>query len=258
MQESVTTASNNDFRLALRFNITSEELQHFCNNIIRLIDDEALKGQSTGMIAVNITRALKYAIDLKFEEKPIMGTEHPVIHEGKDPGFNSFKANIVRGMFITFVEHPRGFPGFFDIVSGIASAGLGIGKIKFSGVEKSISLEEVKKHYPDNETLHPAQILFLKNMFTPANLATYPNIRLATYTILTGCALLPFYYASEKLKNSDDIIITEKYIEAALQAARSKFNGSSECMQKFFSQNLFKVLFEELFTYESTVFSIFQ
>lgn len=257
MQEPVSTASNTDFRLALRFKINSDELQSFCNNIIRLIDDEAGKGQSAGMVAVKITRAVKHAIDLKFEDKPIVEAEHPVVHEGKDPDFNSFKANIVRGMFITFVEHPRGFPGFFDIVSGIAAAGLGIGKIKLPGGEKTIRLEEIKKYYPDHETVTPAQIRFFKQMFTPANLASYPNLRLGTYTILTGGALLSFYYASEKLQQIDEKS-HEQLIEAALNAAEGKFSGSSECMQKFFSQNLFKVLFEELFTYESTVFSIFQ
>ncbi len=258
MQESALTAEKkNNFKLALRFTVNQEELQHLCRNLVRLIEDEAAKGQSTGMIAVKISRAIKLAVDIKFEDKLINDEEHPVIHEGKDPEFNSFKANIVRGMFITFVEHPQGFPGFFDILSGIAGAGLGLGKIKIAGHEDPVKFEALKQFYPEAEKLRIAQIELIKTFMCPEKLAAFPSIRLGTYTVLTGCALLPFYSACEKLRYPEQKD-SEACIESACNIVKFKFSGNSECMNKFFSQNLFKVLFEELFAHESTVFSIFQ
>jgi hypothetical protein len=241
-------------KLALQFSIEQQELEVICQAMQDLIAMESAKGLSSGLIAVMLTRLLKHAIDMKFDKRPIIDISLPGDHF-REPEYNSFKANVVKGMFLTFIEHDKGFPGFFDIVAGIASGGLGLGKIKLPDDERRITLEELARYYPETEALRNAQIKLMQDLLTPANLMLFPNTRIAVYSLLTGCALLPFYAAAIKYREQE--IETSALLEKASAMVSQRFTGNSERLQRFLAQNLFRVLFEELFTHESTVFSIF-
>lgn len=257
MQETkIQSLEGRTFKLALQLTIDLGELKALCNTLQALVAKEDTSGTSGGMIGVLITRLIKRAIDLKFEEKLLVESSCLAPQEQQEPSINSFKANIVKGMLITFIEHPRGFPGFFDIVSGIASAGLGMGSIRIPESDIQTKLVELQKFYPDSSLTRRAQISLMKQFFTPETIAQFPNIRIGLYSLLSGCALLPFYAASLRLnsKSSGD---PEKDLEIAAELVTTRFSGNSERLNKFLAQNLFRVLFEELFTHESTVFSLF-
>lgn len=257
MQEPATRSlEGKTFRLALQFNLDVTELDALCKTLQILIEKEVKNGLPVAMIAVFITRTIKNAIDMKFEEKRLIETACPFVDEHKEPTINVFKANIVRGMLITFIEHPRGYPGFFDIVSGIAASGLGIGNFRLPETGNLVKLSELQKNYPDRLTLQNAQIKLLQQLLTPESIAQFPNVRIGIYSLLTGCALLPFYAAALKL-NSTSSGNVEEDLDLASEMVKQRFAGSSERLQKFLAQNLFRVLFEELFTHESTVFSLY-
>ncbi len=244
-------------RLALQFDITSIELDSLCSFIQEMIDHHLSHDLQVDVFAVKMVRAIKVAIDLKFDRKEISSESFPDLTDVSLPVPNNFKANLVRGMFLTFIEHPVGFPGFFDIVAGIAGAGMGLGKISLPEIKGKVSLAELRKHFPEPKALRKRQLMFLKTFFTPATLKLYPNIRIATYSILTGCALMPYYYAAFKISCPAETVDENELLEKSLQFVKERFDGRSDRMQKFMKQNLFRVLFEELFTHESTVFSIF-
>lgn len=258
MQETAIQSSDNKqkFKLALQFTIDAGELDALCKAIQSLIDTESDKGSSGGIIGVLITRMIKHAIDMKFEEKLLFESLDSFTHDHKEPQLNVFKANIVRGMLVTFIEHPVGYPGFFDIMSGIAASGLGVGSIKLHGSENAVKLSKLQQYYPDKKLSQNAQIELLRQLFTADSLSAFPNIRIGAYSILSGCALLPFYTALLKLNTGSTAADESLLIEAA-SMIRQRFSGNSERLRKFFAQNLFRVLFEELFTHESTVFSLY-
>lgn len=253
---AIQSFAGKTFKLALQFNLDADELDALCKTLQIIIEKEANNGLSAAMIAVFITRTIKNAIDMKFEEKRLVETGSPFVYEYKEPPLNAFKANLVRGMLITFIEHPRGYPGFFDIVSGIASAGLGIGNFRLPETGNFAKLGEIQKNYPDKQLLMQAQVKLMQQLLIPEIIGQFPNIRIGVYSLLTGCALLPFYAAALQL-NSTNSGNTEELLIKASEMVKERFSGSSERLQKFLAQNLFRVLFEELFTHESTVFSLY-
>ena len=71
--------------------------------------------------------------------------------------------------------------------------------------------------------------------------------------MLVGSALLPFYTVAASHATGS----TPPDRERVINMVCGRFSPDSERLKKFLGQNLFVVLFEELFTHESTVFSIF-
>ncbi len=246
-------------RLALQFQIEPQEIQALCTRFQTAISDGESRGLSSGMIAVMLTRILKEAIDLKFENKPISAEHLVLAHDSHEPDFNRFKASLVRGMFLTFIEHQQGFPGFFEILGGIAAAGLGYGSFIVPGTNRTMKLAEIKTWYPDQAWLRSTCIELMKRMLVPEKLARFASARIGLFSMLVGCALLPFYAASARITTSSDDgnFSCEPDREKVIAMVTERFSPGSERLQKFLNQNLFVVIFEELFTHESTVFSIF-
>ena len=127
MQYQRQENQNRSCRLALQFHIDNDEINALCARFRTAVIEGRNKGYSCGMIAVMLTRIIKEAIDLKFEKKPVSAEHLVLAHDSHEPEFNKFKASLVRGMFLTCIEHPQGFPGLFEILAGIASAGMGYG-----------------------------------------------------------------------------------------------------------------------------------
>lgn len=246
-------------RLALQFDIGHSELASLCARMQAVIAEHSKKGLSAGMIAVIMTRIIKEAIDLKFENKPL-SSEHLVLsHDTSEPSLDIFKAKIVRGMFLTFIEHPHGLPGLFDTLSGIAASGIGIGSFHLPGSGKTIKLKDLQTYYPDSTSLRSAQIDLMRRFLVPEQMLGFASARLGLYCILTGCSLLQVYAAVAQLNSQCSGIQTDttEDLKNASEIVYQKFSADSEQLKRFLNQNLFKVLFEELFTRESTVFSIF-
>lgn len=246
-------------RLALQFTIGNSELVAICNRLQTAIIQGAESGLSTGMIAVTLIRIIKEAIDLKFENKQISAEHLVLAHDSREPELNKFKANIVRGMFLTFIEHKHGLPGLFEILGGIAAAGLGIGSFCLPGSDRKIKLSELAKFFPKPAILRQAQIELMQKFFVPERLAGFASARLGLYSMLTGCSLLPFYAASATLNTEQTPGKAEVVpdLQAVSDMVTERFSPESERLKRFLAQNLFVVMFEELFTHESTVFSIF-
>lgn len=253
MQDQRQENRNSTTRLALQFNIEAKELQALCDRFQTAIAKGEQLGYSAGMIAVKLTRVIKEAIDLKFEKKEISAEHLVLAHDSNEPPFNRFKASVVRGMFLTFIEHPRGYPGLFDILAGIAAAGLGYGSFTLPGTDKRIKLATIKSSYPDETWLRTTQIELLKRLLTPERLGRFASARIGLYSLLVGASLLPFYAAALSA-NPEQTPDPEKTMQMIIE----RFDPDSERLRRFLAQNLFVVLFEELFAHESTVFSVFK
>ncbi len=249
-------AGKGNVRLALQFNIEPSELEALCLILQSSIAAGIEKSLSPGMQAVLLTRLLKHSIDLKFEQKTIHPDSLPVIHDHQEPKLNTFKARVVRGMFLTFIEHERGFPGLIDSMAGITSVGLGAGSFKLPGSNRKIRLAELHASYPPAEMVVAEQVALMQKLFVPENLLGYPNVRTGVYSLLTGCSLLPFYAAVVKVSD-ESAPDNEAALQKARQMVEERFSFNSERLHRFLNQNLFRVMFEELFNHESTVFSIF-
>lgn len=260
MQDQTHEQDQPHSRLALQFNIGHSELTALCCRFQTAISQGAEKGLSAGMIAVTLIRIIKEAIDLKFENK-ILSAEHLILaHDARDPEFNSLKANIVRGMFLTFIEHKHGLPGLFDILGGIAAAGLGYGSFCPPGSDRKVKLSELIRFYPEPAALRIAQIDLMRQFFTPELMGGFASARLGLYSMLTGCSLLPIYAASSTLiaEQAEGKVCLVPDLKIVSEMVKERFCPESEHLKRFLAQNLFVVMFEELFTHESTVFSIFQ
>jgi len=255
MQDQRQESKSSTTRLALQFSIEKKELQALCNRFQTAIAKGEQNGYSTGMIAVKLTRVIKEAIDLKFEKKEISAEHLVLAHDSNEPPFNKFKASIVRGMFLTFIEHPRGFPGLFDIFAGIAAAGLGYGSFTLPGTDKKIKLSAIRSLCPEEVWLRTTQIELLKRLLTPERLGRFASARIGLYSLLVGASLLPFYAAA---LGATDRQVSPPEPEKAIHMVLERFSADSEHLSKFLNQNLFVVLFEELFAHESTVFSVFK
>lgn len=243
-------------RLALQFNIELLELDSLCHIFQASIAAGIEKSLSPGMQAVLLTRLLKHSIDLKFEQKVIHVDSLPVINDHQEPPLNTFKARVVRGMFLTFIEHERGFPGLIDSMAGITSVGLGAGSFKLPGTDRKVKLAELQTNYPPLEQVADCQVKLMQKLFVSGNLVGYPNVRTGVYSLLTGCSLLPFYAAVYKM-SCESLPDNEEALQKAMLMVEERFSQKSERLHRFLNQNLFRVLFEELFNHESTVFSIF-
>lgn len=254
-QNSLVSAANS-IKLALQFNIDPSELESLCQIFQNSLAAGIKKSLSPGMQAVLLTRLLKHSIDLKFENKVILADSLPVINDQQEPPLNTFKARVVRGMFLTFIEHERGFPGVFDSLAGITSVGLGAGSFKLPGSDRKVKLSELQKSYPPAAAVASDQITLMQKLLQPGVLAGYPNIRTGVYSLLSGCSLLPFYAAVAKMGSANGIDDDEALCNAAA-TVEERFSYESERLHRFLAQNLFRVMFEELFNHESTVFSIF-
>ena len=260
MQDQKKVKQISGCRLALQFHIEVDELQALCARFQSAIADGKRQSLSTGMIAVMLTRIIKEAIDLKFEKKPISAEHLVLAHDSHEPDFNGFKASLVRGMFLTFIEHPQGFPGFFEILSGIASAGLGYGSFMVPGTDRKMKLSEIKTYYPEQAWLDRTCIELMEKLLVPEKLCGFASARIGLFSLLVGCALLPFYAASARITDSmnDGNVEFEPDPQKVMNMVSERFSPDSDRLQKFLNQNLFVVLFEELFTHETTVFSIFK
>ena len=263
MQDQKEILNHPGCRLALQFKMEASELQALCARFQATIADGDRRGLSSGMIAVMLTRILKEAIDLKFEDKPISAEHLVLAHDSHEPEFNKFKASLVRGMFLTFIEHRQGFPGFMEILSGIAAAGLGYGSFVVPGTDRTMKLSEIKTWYPEPAWLRSTSLELMQRLLVPENICRFASARIGLFSMLVGSALLPFYAASARItaggnsaENSANPS-SEPDREAVIAMVIERFSPESERLKKFLNQNLFVVLFEELFTHESTVFSIF-
>ncbi|PKL45862.1 MAG: hypothetical protein CVV41_02330 [Candidatus Riflebacteria bacterium HGW-Riflebacteria-1] len=248
--------SKSSLKLALQFNIEQSELAALCAIFQNSLAAGIEKSLSPGMQAVLLTRLLKHSIDLKFEEKVIQPDSLPVINDSQEPALNTFKARLVRGMFLTFIEHERGLPGLVDSMAGITSVGLGAGSFKLPGSDRKVKLSELQKNYPDRTLVAQTQVGLLQKMLCPDNLNGFPNVRTGVYSLLTGCSLLPFYAAVVKMSSTEPVEDAEAVQQACIMV-EERFSQQSERLHRFLAQNLFRVMFEELFNHESTVFSIF-
>jgi len=250
------TAGKGSIKLALQFTIEQSELEALCQIFQNSLLSGLEKSLSPGMQAVLLTRLLKHSIDLKFEQKEIPEDSLPVIRDHQEPPLNTFKARVVRGMFLTFIEHERGFPGLIESMAGITSVGLGAGSFKLPGSERKVKLSELQTNYPPADLVVSQQISLMQKLLVPGNLVGYPNVRTGVYSLLTGCSLLPFYAAVVRMNDANPSDIDE-VVPVAMQMVEERFSNNSERLHRFLNQNLFRVMFEELFNHESTVFSIF-
>jgi len=253
MQDQRQENQNRNCRLALQFHIDSDETSALCNRFRTAITEGRDKGYSCGMIAVMLTRIIKEAIDLKFEKKPISAEHLVLAHDSHEPEFNKLKASLVRGMFLTCIEHPQGFPGLFDILAGIASAGMGYGSFQLPETGHRIKLDEIHNLSPDQSWIRETTIELMLRLLVPEKIAGFASARIGLFSMLVGSALLPFYAVAASHATGNTPPDREKVIAMVC----NRFSPDSERLKKFLSQNLFVVFFEELFTHESTVFSIF-
>ena len=257
MQDQKSTLSGKQsLKLALQFIIEPSELEALCRIFQNSLTAGLEKSLSPGMQAILLTRLLKHSIDLKFEDKIIEPDSLPVIHDHQEPPLNTFKARVVRGMFLTFIEHERGLPGLIDSMAGITSVGLGAGSFKLPGSDRKVKLSELQTNYPESTLFAQAQVGLMQKMLCPENLVGFPNVRTGVYSLLTGCSLLPFYAAVARM-SSDEPIDDAEALQRASAMVEERFSHESERLRRFLAQNLFRVMFEELFNHESTVFSIF-
>ena len=253
MQDQRQDNKNLNCRLALQFHLDNDEINALCSRFKTAITEGRDKGHSCGMIAVMLTRIIKEAIDLKFEKKPV-SIEHLVLaHESHEPEFNKLKASLVRGMFLTCIEHPQGFPGLFDILAGIASAGMGYGVFQLPETDRKIKLNEIRDLCPDQAWVRETTIELMLRLLVPEKIVGFASARIGLFSMLVGSALLPFYAVAAGHATG----ITPPDRERVIGMVCDRFSPDSEKLKKFLGQNLFVVLFEELFTHESTVFSIF-
>lgn len=252
MQDQRQENQNRSCRLALQFHIDNDEINALCTRFRTAVTEGRDKGYSCGMIAVTLTRIIKEAIDLKFEKKPVSAEHLVLAHDSHEPEFNKLKASLVRGMFLTCIEHPQGFPGLFDILAGITSAGMGYGSFLLPETNHRIKLEEIHSLCPDQTWVRETTIEVMLRLLVPEKIAGFASARIGLFSMLVGSSLLPFYAvaASHTTNMPPD---QEKVIAMVC----GRFSPDSERLKKFLGQNLFLVFFEELFTHESTVFSIF-
>lgn len=241
------------YRLALEFFLSREELEWLCKYFQRELDE---KEDNCGVQALKIVRILRQSIDYKFEKTPI-GPDMNFVTNLKAPGPDRVKARLIRGMFVTFIEHQRGLPGLFEIVGGISSAGFGTGSFRLMNSEKKINLAQLKEYFPAQGEINSAQTQLLKDLLQADVLGLFPNIRTGVYSILTGCSLLPIYYAYMRMRDQNKSHDKEA-LKLACEEIKSRFSPESERLKRFLSQNVFRVLFEELFNHEATVYSVFQ
>ncbi len=253
MQDQRQENKSLNCRLALQFHLGNDEITALCNRFRTVITEGRDKGYSCGMIAVMLTRIIKEAIDLKFEKKPVSAEHLVLAHDSHEPEFNKFKASLVRGMFLTCIEHPQGFPGLFDILAGIASAGMGYGSFQLPETDRKIKLGEIHNLCPDQAWIRDTTIELMLQLLVPEKIAGFASARIGLFSMLVGCSLLPFYAVAAGHTTGT----TPPGRERVIGMVCSRFSPDSERLKKFLSQNLFVVLFEELFTHESTVFSIF-
>lgn len=240
-------------KLALKLDITHDELDILCQKFANVKIDENL---SPGQKALNLVHFIKHALNLKLEDNKIESKIEFPIHKD-NPAPDSTKSKLVKGLFVTFMEHKRGLPGLISIVSGIGAAGFGYGKFSIDGLPEKINLADIKANQLPPAILSKAQADFFSTTLVSENLAQFPNIRLGVYSLITGCALIPTYAAALKKLNQeelDDVHLVQK----AKEMIENRFSPKSETLSRFITQNLFRVIFEELFNYESTVFSIFE
>lgn len=239
-------------KLALKFELTVEELQVLCKKFGELEINEEF---STGMKAISLVSMVKQAIDYKFEN--ILIEEKHLIHGLKEaPTPDLTKAKIVKGLFLTFIEHQHGLPGFFSIISGVKAAGFGMGSFAIEGISEKLKLSDLSKIEFNRNTIASSQADFFNQTLTPEVLSAFANVRLGVYCLTVGCSLIPLY--AKALKKHDKNGLDDSGIAQKAQSILTqKFSPHSEKLVRFTSQNLFRVIFEELFNYESTVYSIF-
>ncbi|MGM0598819.1 MAG: hypothetical protein ACQETH_03270 [Candidatus Rifleibacteriota bacterium] len=253
LAENVNYQPQGPAKLALKLEINEDELELICRKFAEFKIDEEL---SPGLKAVNLVKFLKHIINLKFDKTPI-NDEIEFITQKHLPAIDKTKAKLLKGLFITFLEYEPGLPGLVSIINGVAASGFGIGKFSVKNFSGKIKLSKLNNYEIPKEEIQKAQADFFDQTLTPQNLSEFANIRLGVYCQIVGCALIPFYFRVLKHFNDeqkDDMHL----VQEATEMAKARFSGSSENLHRFTRQNLFRVIFEELFNYESTVFSIFQ
>jgi hypothetical protein len=239
-------------RLALRFEVTLPELNIICDRFKGIEINEQV---SPGLKALNLVKLLKHVINLKMDKKEIDDGLDFIIQQ-EAPATDETKARLLKGLFLTFLEHKRGLPGLVSTLSGIGRAGFGYGKFNIEGFEQYFSISDIKKNLLPPDITTKAQAEFFNKHLTAETLAEFPNVRIGVYCLITASALIPFYAAALKhleTEPKDDLQI----LKNAIELTESRFSPDSEKLQRFISMNLFRVIFEELFNYESTIYSIF-
>lgn len=242
----------NGVKLALKFELSGNELKTLCAKFAELKIGEDF---SPGMKAVSLVRMVKQAMDFKFENIVIEEKHH--FHPAKEaPLPDNLKAKIVKGLFLTFIEHQRGLPGLVSILSGTGAAGFGYGSFQITEFSDKIRLDDLNRFSVDSELVKKTQADFFDQTLIPEILSKFSNVRTGVYCLIVAGALIPVYAAACR-KFSDSGISEEELLQKALAMVKERFSPESEKLQRFTSQNLFRVIFEELFNYESTVYSIY-
>jgi hypothetical protein len=239
-------------KLALRYEITYAELDIICSRFYGIKIDEKV---TPGLKALNLVKLLKHVINLKMDKNDIDASLDFIVQQDP-PEPDKTKARLVKGLFLTFLEHQHGLPGLVSTLSGIGRAGFGYGKFRVEGFFETFGIDKLKNHLVSENCIIDHQAAFFDKHLTTENLAAFPNVRIGVYCILTGCALLPFYAATVNMFDDQNKSEAE-IIKEAENLVEKRFSPDSEKLQKFISMNLFRVIFEELFNYESTVYSIF-
>ena len=253
LAENVNPNSQDTAKLALKLEINEEELQLVCKKFAEFKIDEEL---TPGLKAVNLVKFLKHIINLKFDKTPI-NEEIEFIPQKHLPEIDQTKAKLVKGLFITFIEYEPGLPGIVSIINGVAASGFGIGKFSMKNFSGKLKLGKLNNYNLPQKDITKVQADYFEQTLTPENLSEFTNVRLGVYCQIVGCALIPFYFRVLKHFNEekkDDVHLVQR----AKEMVQQNFSGTSENLHRFTKQNLFRVIFEELFNYESTVFSIYQ
>ncbi len=169
---------------------------------------------------------------------------------------DDFKAAIIKGMFITFLENEHSLPGFLKICGGIGATSFGIGSLKFSSLKTSLSKNEMI--IPDliKDEVKKYQITHLQKCISENYVTDFSDIRRGLLCALLSGALIPIYLmAICKVENISSP--TEHQVQKAQEIVLQKFNSGSPGVTKLFSQSLFATMFDTLFSHSSTVHSIF-
>jgi hypothetical protein len=170
----------------------------------------------------------------------------------KDP----LKANIIKGMFITFLENENSLPGFFKIFGGIGATGFGIGALQFSSPLVNLKKAELLIPSAIEKEIKKCQTSHLLNSISGNYITSFSDFRRGLLCAILSGALIPIYLMAI-CKSENVALPLEHHVQKAQKIVLEKFNSGSPGVKRLFSQNLFATMFDTLFSHTSTVHSIF-
>lgn len=253
---TATKSVNNkasELKLAHHLSIELSEFESLCwhfNNWLRQ-DEPATIAQK----ALGLTQIIRQAIDHKFEKHTIDNNSKFVLNV-PPPEVDKIKAKLVRGITMTFFESNKPLPSIIELIAGVSSAGFGSGSFRISESDKKINLEQLRDYMPFGHILYDPQLKLLNELLTVDFLSMFVSLRIGVYAIISGVSLLPLYAAHFKMHDGSGLS-DEQHLVLASQAIKERFRHSSKKIQAFFSRNIIRVFFEELFNQDTTAYSIF-